>query len=80
MGNGSGVSRGDRNRQRADCWVADAGPDRARCGGVGAAARLAKPVGDVVIRRSLQYADGQSITIVEGLFLLRDELVGWWDY
>lgn len=37
-------------------------------------------VRDVVIRRPLQYADGQTITIVEGLFLLRDELVDWWDY
>lgn len=37
-------------------------------------------VRDVVIRRPLQYAGGQTITIVEGLFLLRDELVDWWDF
>lgn len=32
---------------------------------------------DVLIRRPTQYADGQTITIGEGLFLLRDELVDW---
>ncbi|WP_238005590.1 uridine kinase [Dactylosporangium sp. AC04546] len=37
-------------------------------------------VDDVVIHGPLQYADAQTITIVEGLFLLRDELVDWWDY
>lgn len=35
---------------------------------------------DVVMRHPLQYADNQTISIVEGLFLLRDELVDWWDY
>jgi uridine kinase len=35
---------------------------------------------DVVMHRPEQYADQQMMTIVEGLFLLRDELVEWWDY
>ena len=35
---------------------------------------------DEVIHSPLQYAGGPAITIVEGLFLLRDELVDWWDY
>lgn len=35
---------------------------------------------DVVMHSPLQHADVETITIVEGLFLLRDELVDWWDY
>jgi uridine kinase len=34
---------------------------------------------DVVRHRPVQYADLKMITVVEGLFLLRDELVDWWD-
>jgi uridine kinase len=37
-------------------------------------------VRDVVMHGPVQYADQQMMTIVEGLFLLRDELVEWWDY
>ncbi|WP_246088037.1 hypothetical protein [Nocardioides albertanoniae] len=35
---------------------------------------------DVVARRPLQHAAPGTVVIVEGLFLLRDELATWWDY
>jgi uridine kinase len=35
---------------------------------------------DVVMQRPAQYVPAETVAIVEGLFLLRDELVDWWDY
>jgi uridine kinase len=37
-------------------------------------------VGDVARQQPLEYSAPGTVTIVEGLFLLRDELVNWWDY
>lgn len=35
---------------------------------------------DVSIEFPTHYASPSTVTLVEGLFLLRDELAGWWDY
>lgn len=35
---------------------------------------------DIRVTSPAEYADPRVVTIVEGLFLLRDELAHWWDY